>query len=593
MITLTPPLLRLESADLIRRLRELEEAYQFKHNLIQESAYASLLKNDRRMLHLRCAHALERAYPNSLDEYAALLAQHYMEAGDEAKTFEYARRAGDAALRIHAHAEALMHYDTAGLLAARLPIDVRTLAQLHQTRGRVLELMGRYPDAVEAYRALEALGKLRREPFLEMSALLSLATLYTFPNEAQNLEEAVRSNERALALARETRQEEAEARALWNMQQHAYFTGRASDAVAYARQALRITDRLGLREQRAYILNDMSRALITAENVQQALNALEEARTIWRETNNLPMLVDNLSTTAEAAQTAGDVEMIFKFAREAQELSQTIGNVWNLAYSGGILFSIYAQIGDLCTALEWYDTSVRLSKESGFFAGAQIANVQLAMLLGTMGLPELGLELLNDKSMHSDFMMLTGWRSGGIAYMQLLLGNLDAARQELEHTRRVANLDDLSTYGPMILALVESELASQENRFADTIKSTQEIIQRLQRVQIRYLLPELLWYQGRAFASSRDWDSADNTLREAERVARATQARFPLWEILVARRQVEMERGNSARAKELLQEARTTIHWLADHMPEDRARFGTSLRESFLAQPRIQAVLAE
>ncbi len=42
------PLARLEGADLIRRLHELERTYQFKRNLIQESAYASLLRNDRR-----------------------------------------------------------------------------------------------------------------------------------------------------------------------------------------------------------------------------------------------------------------------------------------------------------------------------------------------------------------------------------------------------------------------------------------------------------------------------------------------------------------------------------------------------------------
>ncbi len=177
MLTLTAPLTQLERADLIRRLRELEEAYQFKHNLIQESAYMSLLKSDRRALHRSCAEALERAYPNELDELAALLAKHFAEAGDEEKTFAYARRAGDAAMRVSAHAEALMHYDTATLLAARLPLATKDLIQLHQQRGRALELMGRFDDAVEAYRALYALGQTRGDAHIELGALLSLGTL--------------------------------------------------------------------------------------------------------------------------------------------------------------------------------------------------------------------------------------------------------------------------------------------------------------------------------------------------------------------------------------------------------------------------------
>lgn len=89
--------------------------------LIQESAYESLLFKERREIHERVADAYERLYPDRLDEIAALLARHYGEAGDAAKTYTYAVRAGDAAARMFAYPEAGDHYAHALEALKKLP----------------------------------------------------------------------------------------------------------------------------------------------------------------------------------------------------------------------------------------------------------------------------------------------------------------------------------------------------------------------------------------------------------------------------------------------------------------------------------------
>lgn len=577
-------LAKLERADLIRRLRELEETHQFKHNLIQESAYSSLLKNDRRALHRETARALERAYPHTLDEHAALLAKHFAEAGDDAKTFEYARRAGDAAFRVHALDEALMHYDTAGLLAPRLRISVNDVLHLHQQRGRVLEVMGRFENAVAAYRALEQLGKTRGEPQLEMGALLSLATLFTFPNQAQNLEHAQTLNQAALKLAREIHDQAAEARALWNMQQHAYFSGHAEQAVAYSKQALALTDQLNLRELRAYILNDVSRALVTTESVPSALNALTEAREIFRAANNLPMLVDNLSTTAETAQVGGELDMAEDFARQAQELSQTIGNLWNLAYSNLTLLTVYLLRGEYAQAFALCETTVRLAKQSGFYIGAIVAEIQRALLYGELGEPTRGIQVLKELQTSENFMMMEAWRAGTLLGLYLLNGDFDSAQEALVVAQRM-NTDDLSTYGPIFVALGRVGLALHDKRYADALDATRALVNRLRALQFRFFFPDLLLRQARAYVGLNEWNAAHDVLREAESVARAMFARPALWEILAALSDLEMQRDNTERAYTLKQEAREIILWLADAAPLE-------LRASFLEQAKVRAILS-
>ncbi len=121
MANLTAQLEQLENAQLVRRLPEEDLAYLFKHALTQESAYGSLLLKKRREIHCRVAEAYEQLYPERLDDLASLLAYHYAEAGDDAKTVEYAIRAGDYASRVYAWVEARSHYAHALRTLDRLP----------------------------------------------------------------------------------------------------------------------------------------------------------------------------------------------------------------------------------------------------------------------------------------------------------------------------------------------------------------------------------------------------------------------------------------------------------------------------------------
>ena len=66
-----------------------EDEYTFRHNLVQEAAYQSLLRDDRRDLHRAAAEALERLYPDLTIDLAHLLAHHYHEAGDTSRSLRY------------------------------------------------------------------------------------------------------------------------------------------------------------------------------------------------------------------------------------------------------------------------------------------------------------------------------------------------------------------------------------------------------------------------------------------------------------------------------------------------------------------------
>ena len=109
----------LEARGLIRLASirpELE--YLFRHGLVQDAAYTSLLKQERRELHGRVGAALEELYPDRAGELAPVLAMHFEQAGDAERAIEYYVAGAKHALEQYAIQEAFGAFDRAASLIA-------------------------------------------------------------------------------------------------------------------------------------------------------------------------------------------------------------------------------------------------------------------------------------------------------------------------------------------------------------------------------------------------------------------------------------------------------------------------------------------
>jgi predicted ATPase/class 3 adenylate cyclase len=95
--------------------------YRFKHALLQDAAYASLLRSERQRHHRRIAEVLEECFPDTAVHHPELVAHHYTEAGLAEPALRFWQRAGEKALRSSAHAEAAAHLQRALDLLSRSP----------------------------------------------------------------------------------------------------------------------------------------------------------------------------------------------------------------------------------------------------------------------------------------------------------------------------------------------------------------------------------------------------------------------------------------------------------------------------------------
>jgi predicted ATPase len=95
--------------------------YQFKHALIQEAAYESLLRSTRQYYHQRIAQVLTGQFPDTVHMQPELVAYHYTEAGLHEKALAYWQQAGQIAQERSAHEEAIAHLNQGLQVLMALP----------------------------------------------------------------------------------------------------------------------------------------------------------------------------------------------------------------------------------------------------------------------------------------------------------------------------------------------------------------------------------------------------------------------------------------------------------------------------------------
>jgi class 3 adenylate cyclase/tetratricopeptide (TPR) repeat protein len=225
-----------------------EPAYVFKHAVIQDVAYNSLLRERRRELHRAVGLAIEELFADRLAEHHEELAHHFVNGEEWAKAFDYLVLAGNRAKDAYANHLALDHYARALEVAGRVkrPLAAARIFELHQRRSQVWLQMSRYDEAIaDAERARDAAraGGDRRG---EGEALIDLALCHWATFRTEHIPRTQACAEAALAIARETGDERVLARSLWGLALVDQVNGRLNEADEKLTESLRIGEARGL-----------------------------------------------------------------------------------------------------------------------------------------------------------------------------------------------------------------------------------------------------------------------------------------------------------------------------------------------------------
>jgi len=268
-MTLLGQLYSLESAGLVR-IAQLEPdlEYLFRHALVREAAYTSLLSIDQQKLHLAVGEAIELIYPDRLDEFAAVLSLHFGKAGDKQKALQYCTLAGEAALASCANQEAESHFRCALDLVIDQPERADLLYRLGEalySQSRYAETLRTWREGIHIYRDLgntEAVARLFARSAraawhsgnhpaglqLSQEGLKEVKGMPDSPTKALLVHEAARAN---------------------------FFNGFPEEAEPLCRQALEMAERLGAVDVQADALTTLG--VLPNISAEEALGSLAQA----------------------------------------------------------------------------------------------------------------------------------------------------------------------------------------------------------------------------------------------------------------------------------------------------------------------------
>jgi class 3 adenylate cyclase/tetratricopeptide (TPR) repeat protein len=577
-------LANLQRMDLIQettRLPELE--YIFRHELTRDAAYNSILRRQRREYHRKVGGAIENLYPEQLAEEAHLLAFHFNAARDYPNALKYYQIAGDQSLKLYANQEASEYYQHAVEIALKLNVSSVQLAKLYSQRGRALELLNQFDQALENYEELEDLGRIRNDRSLELAALVPQSTIYSTPTVKFDPEVGKQLSRRALTLAIDLRDYEAEAKALWSLMLiQTFFENDLEKGITYGEQGLRIAREHELREVMAYLQHDLARPYMRVGRLNDAWDAYHSSQSYWREVENLPMLADNLASLSESYYTAGDFDRSINYANEGLRISKDVGNVWGQAYNNFVIGPILLERGEIDECLETLNRTLDLSRQANFAAGFLASQMIRSWLYAMFG------DLERAEQFQSEILaFVEQYESYKPLYLvnkaqnKLYAGDQKYALRIFEKIGFGYRRDSELIFHPYIYTLhVEIHLANES--YESALQTVDRYLDSLNNGQIKILVPDLLNQKARALIGLGCIDQAYEELRAARTLATEQNSRRILWAILLDMAEIEKDQG---KANEMRDEARQIINFIGDHISDAR------LLEFFQNLPRVGQVL--
>ncbi len=296
----------LVAHDVIRPLGSVSEGrFDFKHALLRDAAYESLLLSQRRRLHEACGRSLEQAFPEVARTEPELLAQHFGQAGLSAEASRYWEQAGDRATASGAVGEVVATYQQAvrqnELCPEGLERDRRTLALLLKLGPAISIIEGaQAPQLRDLYKRAEHLSRAvgNRDALFK-----SVWGLWYHANIARDLDDAADFAQELVHISQQSGDEDHTLEALHCRWSSALFRGDYLACGADAKRGAELYDKerhskLGLifggHDPGVCALQIRGQALVWAGEIEPGLDLVALAIALAEALNHPPSLAHGL-----------------------------------------------------------------------------------------------------------------------------------------------------------------------------------------------------------------------------------------------------------------------------------------------------------
>jgi predicted ATPase/class 3 adenylate cyclase len=322
--------------------------YIFKHALLRDVTYETVLLKYRAEFHDKVARWLEENAGERLNEYLTLIAEHYAQAGDGLKAAVLLEKAAGAEIATgnwsaarHTLQQALDLREAAG------ETESRAIAQSLIALGRSLRRLGENNAAESATERGLAGARAIGDRSLEAEAMAYLARLMT---DLGRFDQAGELAEEALRLARNAGVDTIPAAVLFNASAVAWVRNESDMAEALANEYLEAARKRNETIMESRALNMLGNVASQRQHLPQAEKYYQSALDLARASGNLSLEAIALANLGYNAYSSDNYVAARDYALIALDKNRELGEKWNNMLNLAALTKAYLKLGDSSAA---------------------------------------------------------------------------------------------------------------------------------------------------------------------------------------------------------------------------------------------------
>jgi tetratricopeptide (TPR) repeat protein len=317
-----------------------------------------------------------------------------------------------------------------------------------------------------------------------------------------------------------------------------------------------------------------------------AAERLAEARLLWQELDNRPMLGENLTVGSSMHLFHGDFAAALAEAQQAAEISASIGNAWGESHALITVYRVEVELGQLGAAMDTIQRSRDLGEEGGFAYAGIATRADLSRLMTYLGDADRALPLADASLAVALERVPPAASLAHVARADALiaLGRHEEAHAPLDEVDLMMLPEPDRTFLMVASRTIRSRLALADGDVDGADAIARGLVDELRAKGVVVLEAEALVALARAHAASDRLEEAGDELTDAIEHAERLGAHRVLWEALALLATARDRQGSASEAADLRGRARALVDEIAGGLAD------ADLRHRFLSREDVGAL---
>jgi tetratricopeptide (TPR) repeat protein len=356
--------------------------YMFKHVLVSDTIYSTLLKRERKELHGLVADTIEKLFADRLEEQIDVLARHYFWGERKERALHYLILAGLKAGRNYNTAQSQRHFEDALSLLPDTPHTIEQGLQVYTGLGDALSLAGDYPAARAAYQSAVELANADETVYAETLCALQRKIGTTWERQG-DYDQALGNLSRAgEALQRAGLDSPAELSQILNDTGWIYFRRSSLDeAENYLTRALALAEKASRLDLVSSVYNRLGGVHYQKDHIKKASDFLSKSIAIREEIGDVLGVARSYSNLGNLGWKSGRWDDALVNFKRSAEMQARLGDVEGIIVLNSNLGLLQIDRGSTDEARQYLDIALARAEQIGHNFHIALANHHLSLLL--------------------------------------------------------------------------------------------------------------------------------------------------------------------------------------------------------------------